>query len=105
MFRTGELTKRMALLLQPIKHALLHDTQPSILEVRATQLTLMAIAWFSDSWLTQFLRTKSDPMDALVWRVVRASALDNELIWRHRSVTQKSALIFWICEIYARMAD
>lgn len=33
VFRSGELTKRMALLLQPVKHALLHDTQPSLLEV------------------------------------------------------------------------
>ena len=34
VFRCGELTKRMKLLLQPIQHALLTDRQPSILEVQ-----------------------------------------------------------------------
>ena len=33
VFRSGELPKRMKLLLQPVQHALLTDRQPSILEV------------------------------------------------------------------------
>jgi hypothetical protein len=42
VFRCGELTKRMKLLLQPIQHAMLTDKQSSILEVQP--LTLQAAA-------------------------------------------------------------
>ena len=33
VFRSGELTKRIPLLVQPVKHAIVHDSQPSLLEV------------------------------------------------------------------------